>query len=548
MEYLIIGILIILLIYFGFFNNNNKNSSGDIEKIRMLWGHPKSKNQFDFIKIGKYADLVKEKYHRLSDQTIQDIDFHKLFTYIDRTTSRIGQQYFYKKVLEPNDKLDEDHEKLIQLFSSNKSLREEIQLQLIKLDNDNSYHITSLFRNSFLEKPKWLNLLAFDLFIIVALIILSFQYQILLIILIIPFSINMVIHSWNKNNTFHYAWSVPQLNIMIDVCRELLQRDKMIYNKSVEDGVLHMKSFQQNVKFIQFNGDGIQVNIGQYAVDLLKAFFLIEVFMIFKVIRELKDKQSAIRILYEYIGNIDSSISIASLRAGKLKTCKPVFSEPKKEMIVKNMYHPLIKNSVKNSLTIRKKSVLITGSNMSGKSTFLRTMTINSILAQTIHTCFADEFISPILKQFTSIRINDDVFEGKSYYFQEVNVMASLVSEAEQTSNNLFVLDEVFKGTNTIERISSAKAVLSYLNRTENIVIVSTHDIELADMLCHEYELYHFTEIIESGKICFDYTIRSGQLKTRNAIRILEMACFPNEITEEAYKISSTFGSLKHLK
>ena len=99
---------------------------------------------------------------------------------------------------------------------------------------------------------------------------------------------------------------------------------------------------------------------------------------------------------------------------------------------------------------------------MSGKSTFLRSLIINSILAQTIYTCFADEFTSPILKQFSSIRIDDDLFDGKSYYFQEVGIMATLLAQVDSADQNLFVLDEVFKGTNTIERIASAKAIFPF--------------------------------------------------------------------------------------
>ena len=181
---------------------------------------------------------------------------------------------------------------------------------------------------------------------------------------------------------------------------------------------------------------------------------------------------------------------------------------------------------------------------MSGKSTFLRTLAINSILAQTIYTCFADEYNTPIVKQFSSIRIDDNLFEGKSYYFQEVHIMGSLITEAQQPNQNLFVLDEVFKGTNTVERISAAKAILSYLNRDNNIVIVSTHDIELADMLESEYDLYNFTETIEDDELHFDHKIKSGQVKTRNAIKLLELSNYPAEIISEARKISARLRSI----
>ncbi|MCU0368447.1 MAG: hypothetical protein MUF39_06420 [Cyclobacteriaceae bacterium] len=281
--------------------------------------------------------------------------------------------------------------------------------------------------------------------------------------------------------------------------------------------------------------------------ELIKAILLIEVFTLYRITRELENKKVSIQILFDYIGSIDSSISVASLRAGKINTCIPTLTSCSKEFHAKGIFHPLIEDCVKNDLLIKGKSILITGSNMSGKSTFLRTLAINSILSQTIHTCFADEFTSPILKQFSSIRIDDNLFDGKSYYFQEVNIMASLLKQVESLHQNLFILDEVFKGTNTIERIASAKAILSYLNRKENIVVVSTHDIELADMLDNEYDLYHFTETVEKNELHFDHSIKAGQLRTRNAIKILELSNYPADIIREARQITTNLRTTKIL-
>jgi DNA mismatch repair ATPase MutS len=102
----------------------------------------------------------------------------------------------------------------------------------------------------------------------------------------------------------------------------------------------------------------------------------------------------------------------------------------------------------------------------------------------------------------------------------------------------LFLLDEIFKGTNTVERISAGKAVLSYLNRADNMVFVSTHDIELADLLNQEYELYHFSEKVDHQTVDFDYKLKDGRLKNRNAIRILQINDYPETIIAEAIELS----------
>ena len=116
--------------------------------------------------------------------------------------------------------------------------------------------------------------------------------------------------------------------------------------------------------------------------------------------------------MLNYIGNIDAALSTASLRAGLTNYTTPTIIAHKKELVAKDLYHPLIENCVANSINIQQKSILITGSNMSGKSTFIRAVAINSILAQTIYTCFAAEFTTPVLKVLSSIRIADNVQEG----------------------------------------------------------------------------------------------------------------------------------------
>jgi len=548
MEYLIFGSIIIILVYLGFHYLKRERSRGKIEQIRSAWAQPKSNfktSSFNFINIRKYADVVKEKFHRLTDQTIEDIDFHMLFKFIDRTTSKVGQQYLFKKVIEPTTNIEDQSEGLIKLFTTDKDLREAVQVELLKLSDPDAYHISALLGDIFVERPKWFRFLTPYIIIVVSLIILSIKFPVFLIVLLFPLVLNMFLHIYNREKTLKFVLSIRQLNLLIDVSKELVSKSNLLYDKSIVDSFSSLRSFQKSARLIRFRSGGFESDLSQYLFDIIKVIFLIEVFMFFKVIKELNGKQSSIVALFDYVGNIDASISIASLREGKAKTCRPIFITAKKEVVVKNIYHPLVKNCVKNDLAISNRSILITGSNMSGKSTFLRTLAINSILAQTIYTVFADEFTSPILKQFSSIRIDDNLFEGKSYYFQEVNIMASLIAEAERPYQNLFVLDEVLKGTNTIERISAAKAILSYLNRNDNIVIVSTHDIELADMLNDEYDLYHFTETIENEELHFDHRIKAGPLRTRNAIKLLELSNYPAGIINEARQISTTLRTAR---
>jgi DNA mismatch repair ATPase MutS len=144
----------------------------------------------------------------------------------------------------------------------------------------------------------------------------------------------------------------------------------------------------------------------------------------------------------------------------------------------------------------------------------------------------------PLLKVFSAIRISDDLMNDRSYYFEEVLTIKEMICESNNGSINLFLLDEIFKGTNTVERISAGKAVLSALTKNNNIVLVSTHDVELTDLLSEDYELYHFSETVDEKTVGFDYKLKMGKLKNRNAIRILEINDYPKDLINEAIELS----------
>ena len=113
-----------------------------------------------------------------------------------------------------------------------------------------------------------------------------------------------------------------------------------------------------------------------------------------------------------------------------------------------------------------------------------------------------------------------------------------MLKESEGGKKCLFLLDEIFKGTNTVERIAAGKSVLSALTKNNNKIMVSTHDIELTDLLSQEYELYHFSETVNDKSVGFDYKLKAGKLKNRNAIKILEINDYPKEVIKEAIQIS----------
>jgi DNA mismatch repair ATPase MutS len=235
------------------------------------------------------------------------------------------------------------------------------------------------------------------------------------------------------------------------------------------------------------------------------------------------------------IGTLGMALSVASWRSSLKNYCTPIVIDDKKLINVENMVHPLLVNCVPNSLTLKGVSMLPTGSNMSGKTTFMRAIGLNVLFAQTLNTVLASKYEAPFMNIRTAIRFSDDITESSSYYLTEVKQAKKLLEDSEQKAPMLFIIDELFKGTNTVERIAAAKAILTYLNRTNHFVLVSTHDIELTKLLEKErYDMYYFQESIIENIHTFTYKPNAGIMTERNTLRLLEINDYPNIVTDLA--------------
>ena len=526
-----------------------KRKKGLKEKLSNSFGETKDEF-FDFQRIEKYFRKKNDStaFQIISDKTSNDLDLDEVFMFLDRTNSKIGQQYLYNKLrtIPNNSSKTLRDEKIIDQLSKDSELRIALQIQLSKLNNTEAYYITTLFQDEHPKPPKWffvVRLLSLIAFATLLMTIVSFKTFPLLVVV---FAINTWIHIWNKKNLYEYLSSLPQLLKLNDVAKTLIRTDigkEINPNIYQSTGIIdkikhHLSLFALETKL---QGD-LQQAIW-FIAELLKTLLLIEPLFLFHILKELDTKRTEIEDVFTFVGEIDTLISIASLRKGLNHYCLPTISK-ERTLTTKNVFHPLIPNCIENSIRIGKKSILLTGSNMSGKTSFIRTIGINTITGQTINTCFADEFSLSKMNIFSAIRISDDLMNDKSYYFEEVLTIKAMIDSSTNGKTNLFLLDEIFKGTNTIERISAGKAVLSAISKENNIVFVSTHDIELADLLKDEYELYHFSEIVDHKSVDFDYKLKEGKLKDRNAIRILQINDYPEELIQEAIEISKELDRL----
>ena len=175
--------------------------------------------------------------------------------------------------------------------------------------------------------------------------------------------------------------------------------------------------------------------------------------------------------------------------------------------------------------------MLITGSNMSGKTTFLKTIGVNLLLAQTLYFCLAKKFSSSFFNILTLIGRKYNIIEGKCYYLDEILTLLRIIQASEHGPPRLCLIDELFRGTNSVERISASAEVLLYLAKKNGLVFASTHDLELTRLVAGAYVNNHFQEEIDEHGLSFNYQLREGPSETRNAIKLLHHVGYPEEIT-----------------
>ena len=233
----------------------------------------------------------------------------------------------------------------------------------------------------------------------------------------------------------------------------------------------------------------------------------------------------------QVIGEVELLSSLALLNFDHPQWAVPEIEPRQTGFTAQDLAHPLLSGKkVGNDLSLTQPGeiFLITGSNMSGKSTLLRTVGINLVLAGAGAPVCATTYSCGLMDIFTSMRTNDNLASNTSSFYAELLRIKEILAIAQKKNRPLFfLLDEVFKGTNSLDRHTGAKYLLKMLSRTGAVGLVSTHDLELGSLADTENSLirnYHFTEHYLDGQLVFDYTLRPGISTTRNAIYLMKLA------------------------
>lgn len=230
----------------------------------------------------------------------------------------------------------------------------------------------------------------------------------------------------------------------------------------------------------------------------------------------------------EVTGEIEALCSLSNINYEQQDWVIPEIVEGKPYYKANTMGHPLLATRVCNDIAFGEdpRILLITGSNMSGKSTWLRTIGINLVLAYAGAPVCAKEFTCTIMNLYSCMRTSDDLTNNISSFYAELLKIKEIVTAVDNKEKILFMLDEIFKGTNSMDRHTGAKVLIQKLLGQGAIGLVSTHDLELSileDESNGKVRNYHFKEFYENKEIRFDYILRSGVSKTRNALHLIKM-------------------------
>lgn len=536
---LIVSIVITISFLKRYYTDKKK-----LKEIKEQWGQPKYIHR-NFNLIASYLTAAGGKYAASAG----DLDLDDVFAYIDRAASKPGQQYLFKNLHAPE--ISETHftaiENYADIFKSDGDLRERTEIKLSTLNNDDAYYLPELFskKQDSLFDPATQFYIRMAGPLVVALILgfVILHNPLYLLLLVVCIIANLAIHYSNKTKMIRYTRSLPQLLNLYKVSSWLFEHKLIPQSDEMKHSLDKMAKLKKSLSYINVQNKvaADPTDISLLFAEWIKILFLLEPLGFIVSIKRVNEHPVAIRTLFEAVGQLDMAISILSVREGLPYFCKPQFANNSENIVIKDLVHPLVENCVPNSITIdNKRGVLITGSNMSGKTTFIRTIAINALLAQTINTSFATEYKAPPLQILTSINMSDDLGGQTSYFQAEALSIRHIISDCEtgKPLNSLVIIDEIFRGTNTIERIAAAKAVLSYFIENKHFVLVSTHDLELAGLLGSDYRVFSFEELSGDDRLTFDYKLKEGLLKNKNGIAVLKGLDYPQNIIEEASKIS----------
>ncbi|QSX06654.1 DNA mismatch repair protein MutS [Sedimentibacter sp. zth1] len=488
----------------------------------------------NFCKLEQANNYFNKTSSSVDDITWNDLDMNNVFARINYTVTTPGEECLYSWLKNPLEDKKELEERMdfISRFNNNKTILHKLRMNLSKIGYF-KYNFRKIMESNFL-----VNYVMLALFIILATInfaIIAYSISIkdffLLPILMLIFTINLFVH---YKFIMKYGEQLEVLNYILRLL-SFSRNNKKLLEQFTSELANRLDKINDILIYIAKKGKVIFTIEGlDVLADYINITFLLKEINFLMISKQMHKHKKEIIEVYELIGELDAILSINKYRSDLDYYCEPNIDYNIEEIHITDMYHPLINNAISNSISMSK-AIVITGSNMSGKSTFLRTIGLNALFAQSICTSLSKEHRTSFYRLITSISLNDDVLKNKSYFLMEAEAIKRMISLKDDKYPSLILIDEIFKGTNPAERLAASMEILNILALSNTKVFVTTHDLQILSKLVG-YEYYYFTENVTKESMKFDYKIRRGVTTTRNAIKILEFIKYPDDLITKINK------------
>lgn len=572
MEYLVMAAALALFVLFIFVLESVRAKREKERFIQSLYDNygrlpDKKYTPERFGRMGSFFQRHPEE-GQLDDTTWNDLGMDELFKRMDYTFSASGEEYLFYTLRTL--KRDSDTllhlEDVVDFFDGHADERVQVQFAMNQLGHMGKYSLYDYLDHLDMlgERSNKKNIF-FDLLFLplIGMLWVNFSMGILGIVVLIIY--NIISYFKEKGEIDPYITSFSYImrlmetaetmeKISVPVCRE--EWDELRRHRK------NLRGMQKNSYWVMspFRGNS-SGNIPEVIMDYIRMVFHADLIKFNSMLKHLRGHVEDVDGMLKCTGYVETAIAVGAFRRSLQNGfCVPEFTQGGEELSggktareesfpmtagirMVEGYHPLLEMPVKNSISANR-GVLLTGSNASGKSTFLKTVAVNAILAQTIHTCAAESYKTPFFYVYSSMALRDDLAGGESYYIVEIKALKRILDAAASGKKPvLCFVDEVLRGTNTVERIAASTQILKSLNGRGILCFAATHDIELTGLLGAGYENYHFEEDVKNGDVYFNYKLQSGKATTRNAIRLLELIGYDSEIIERASAQAERFMS-----
>ena len=548
----VIGLVVILLFLAGAgvlnYYEKGKRRKLFLERMMASWGKiPQREYSYDELEhIAQFFRKREKEGFYVDDITWNDLDMDRIFALINQSISPIGDEYLYEILRKPVFEEEElkERQRLLEFFSEKEMERHKVQALLAgirKPGNVSVYEAVSVTKEVEIQ-GKGFQIVMCGAFFLSLLFFAAMPSPGIFCFLGICI-LNIITYFMRKQDIDLYLTSFRCVIQLLEAQKNLEKLKIPELASYMEEGKRcrkELRTFQKG-SFLVLEQSSTGGGMEGLIMDYIRMLTHIDLIKFSTMMKAMQEHQEEILGLMKIFGYLDAMISIASFRVSL-----PYYSIPELEMAgkaylkVENLYHPLLSHPVANSIEAEN-GILVTGSNASGKSTFLKNIAVNTVLAQTIYTVTASEYQAPYFKVMTSMALRDDLERGESYFIVEIRSLKRILDETEKEGCLLCIIDEVLRGTNTIERIGASSRILAGLDREHVLPFAATHDIELSYILEDLYENYHFEEEVKEHEVVFNYLLKKGRVTTRNAIRLLEMTGYPENLSEEAKKAVADF-------